>query len=173
MTWALVVVDGLQLQAAAASGPAGRIAERMAALRRGFADAGELVIHVEKALEPSASAPAGCLYRYGTDAFAGSGLAQRLREAGVSCIVLCGVGTDTAIDASAKRALANGFDLILASDAHLAFDRPPLRADAIVSHHNQVLAELLTPGQVIEVLPSAEVLAILHDEPALPAVVGC
>lgn len=177
MTWALVVVDGLQWQGVSAVGQAARVSERIQALVRGFSEAGEKVFHVENALERadlSASPGKGqqVLRRYGTDAFAGSGLARQLREAGVHSIVLCGTGTDSAIDATAKRALANGFDLILASDAHLAFDRGALRAESIVEHYNSVLAELVTPGQVIEVLPTAELLAVLRDEPAMPAAVG-
>ncbi|GAB3250898.1 cysteine hydrolase family protein [Chitinimonas naiadis] len=169
MAWALVVVESQEVpDTPLANG----INERIAALFTGFSQSGERVYRVGNALDsyrpPQDDGRAQCLLRYGADAFAGSGLARHLRNAGISSVVLCGNCTDGTVMATARRTLAHGFDLIMASDAHLAADRDLIRAEQIIEHYNQIMADWISPGRVIEVLPSDELLAILRDEPALP-----
>ncbi|MDN3575256.1 isochorismatase family protein [Chitinimonas viridis] len=169
MTWALLVVDG---QHAAISQP---VLGRIQQLERAFRQTGERVYQVESmAVDQLAplSPVGGTLYRCGTDAFSGSGLQRHLQDAGISCLVICGSGSDSAIDASVRSALYRGFDVIVASDAHQAYPRGSLSAQVIAEHHNQLLAELVIPGRVLEVLPSDEIIDIVRDEPVLAQAVG-
>ncbi|WP_269532214.1 isochorismatase family protein [Chitinimonas sp. BJYL2] len=175
MTWALVVVDMQGKLQQDNSALARQVGAKVDRLIEAFESAGEAIYRVENALDARPLLPGSTrqtLYRYGTDAFTGSGLSSRLRSDGVNCIVLCGAGTDTVIDTTAKRALASGFDVLLVSDAHLAHARGDLSAETIVTYHNALLADWVTPGQIIEVLPAEDILAILSESPMLPAAVG-
>lgn len=170
MTWALLVIDRQMWPTNVESTAAKQVALHQQRLLDGFRVAGEPVFFIERAAEhvllggqPSANRE--MVYRCGSDAFSGTTLQRRLRDKRVNCVVICGVGTDTAIEASVRSALYLGFDVLVASDAHLAFDRPKLDAALITEHHNQLMAELVVAGQVIEVLPTQDILAILQDEP--------
>jgi nicotinamidase-related amidase len=50
-------------------------------------------------------------------AFANSGLESRLREAGVTEVVLCGIATSIGVESTAREAYALGFNVVLAVDA--------------------------------------------------------
>jgi nicotinamidase/pyrazinamidase len=57
--------------------------------------------------------------------FSGTGLAQRLREAGVQRVLIGGLATDYCVRYSTRDALAEGFEVILLEDAMRAVDVQP------------------------------------------------
>lgn len=50
-------------------------------------------------------------------AFAGTDLDQRLKALGVTQVVICGIATATGVEATARQAYENGFNVTLAIDA--------------------------------------------------------
>ncbi len=73
-----------------------------------------------------------CFYR--------TGLAERLKQAGIGRLVISGMKTQYCVDTACRRGAELGFDLVLAADAHSCSDTAELGAEAIIRHHNQTLS---------------------------------
>lgn len=71
--------------------------------------------------------------------FAQTDLADRLAQAGIGEVVICGMKTQYCVDSTCRQALDLGFRAILVADAHTCMDTPTLSARAIIEHHNQTL----------------------------------
>jgi len=72
--------------------------------------------------------------------FFGTGLAERLAEAGIEELVIVGMKTDYCVDTSCRAARDLGFPAVLVADAHTTTDSPVLAANTIIEHHNSTLA---------------------------------
>lgn len=93
------------------------------------------------------------------DSFAHTGLLARLREVGVTRLLISGLCTEFCVDSTVRAAASLGFGLTVLADAHTTGDRPHLSAERIIEHHNWVWANLALPrGQVLQVLPTDRVL---------------
>lgn len=83
-------------------------------------------------------------------AFTGTGLDQRLKDLGVTQVVVCGVATSIGVESTARHAHENGFHVTLAVDAMTDMDR--------TAHDNSVdrifprLGETGTSQEIIELL---------------------
>jgi nicotinamidase-related amidase len=94
-------------------------------------------------------------------AFADTDLAYRLRERGVTEIVLTGTQSAFCVDMAGKHALAEGFDVTLVSDGHANGDLDT--ADGIVPDRtvraliNRTWRTLGHPGREVMVTPAAGV----------------
>ena len=73
-------------------------------------------------------------------AFVGTGLLERLKAAGVSGLVICGMKTQYCVDSTCRAARDLGLEAVLVEDGHGCSDTPLLSAEAIVGHHNATLA---------------------------------
>jgi len=73
-------------------------------------------------------------------AFAGTGLLEKLKEAGVSGVLVAGMKTQYCVDSTCRAARDLGLDCVLVEDGHSCSDTPLLKAEAIVAHHNATLA---------------------------------
>ena len=73
-------------------------------------------------------------------AFADTDLAQRLRELGVSTLLIAGMKTQYCVDSTCRVTRDLGFDALLVEDAHGCSDTESLSAEAIIAHHNATLA---------------------------------
>lgn len=73
------------------------------------------------------------------DAFHQTSLHETLAAQGARRAVLCGMQTEFCVDTTCRGGFAQGWDLILASDAHTTFDTEVLPARDIVAHHNRTL----------------------------------
>lgn len=73
------------------------------------------------------------------DAFHETELDARLRERGVTDLIIAGCKTEYCIDTSVRRAVTLGYGVTLVADAHATSDSPALPAAAILAHHNRVL----------------------------------
>ena len=58
------------------------------------------------------------------DGFVGTGLEALLREAGVTSLAVDGIQSEMRVAATSRGALARGFTVILARDAHSTHDMP-------------------------------------------------
>lgn len=73
-------------------------------------------------------------------AFVGTGLLEKLKDAGVTGLVIAGMKTQYCVDSTCRAARDLGLDAVLIEDAHTCSDTPQLSAAAIVAHHNATLA---------------------------------
>ena len=73
------------------------------------------------------------------DAFEDTSLQDELQ--GVQRLVICGQQSDCCIDATVRGALARGYEVVLASDAHSTVDSGGTSAAQIIEQRNAALAE--------------------------------
>ncbi|WP_033293110.1 isochorismatase family protein [Amycolatopsis jejuensis] len=64
--------------------------------------------------EPGSDLP---VVKQGWGAFAGTGLAETLRERGVDTVVIAGIATNFGVEQTAREAISNGFAVLVAADA--------------------------------------------------------
>jgi nicotinamidase-related amidase len=83
-------------------------------------------------------------------------LQKLLHERGVERVVICGLQTEYCVDTTLRQALALGYRVVLASDAHSTVDGV-LMAAQIIAHHNHTFRNMNSFGPLIEVRPTAEV----------------
>jgi len=79
------------------------------------------------------------------DSFAETGLLAHLKITGARNLILCGLATEFCVDTTVRSAASHGFDVTALSDAHTTGDRPHMRAEKIVEHHNWVWSNIATP----------------------------
>ncbi|MFZ6643373.1 cysteine hydrolase family protein [Undibacterium sp. TC4M20W] len=92
------------------------------------------------------------------DSFAGTGLDTHLKVTGAQTLIVCGLTTEFCVDTTIRAAASHGFDVIALSDAHTTGDRPHMKAEKIVEHHNWVWSNIATPANSrIMVRTTAEV----------------
>jgi nicotinamidase-related amidase len=85
------------------------------------------------------------------DTFTGSNLEQLLRDAGIRCLVTCGIQSDFCVDSATRGAMNRGFEVTLAADAHTTWDNDVLTAEQIIAHVNATLPNMSGPGPRIKV----------------------
>lgn len=90
------------------------------------------------------------VYKTCWDAFAGTPLREVLEGMGVRRLVVAGAQSDYCIRTTAQRAAADGYEVLLASDAHTtadsAFGGVAMSGEQIVAHVNGYFAGLRYPG---------------------------
>ncbi len=72
-------------------------------------------------------------------AFHGTDFHDRLNKAGIDRLVIAGMQTEMCVDSACRAAVALGYRVVLAGDAHTTFDTSVLPAERIVAHHNKTL----------------------------------
>jgi nicotinamidase-related amidase len=85
------------------------------------------------------------------NAFLGTGLEQRLRDAGVETVVVAGLTTDHCCSTTARMASELGFETLFVSDATATHARDEFDAETM---HRTALASL--SGEFCEIVDSAE-----------------
>lgn len=91
------------------------------------------------------------------DSFYRSELANVLSQCRARKIVATGYATEFCYETTVRRAASEGFDVVVVSDAHTTKDRPVLKAEQIIAHHNWVLANLIQPEHPLRVQTAGEV----------------
>jgi nicotinamidase-related amidase len=91
------------------------------------------------------------------DSYLGTGLDERLRQAGVATVVICGYATEFCVDTTTRRSAALGYDVMLVADGHTTHDKAHADAAQIVAHHNATLPDITSFGPKIRAVPAAEV----------------
>jgi nicotinamidase-related amidase len=75
----------------------------------------------------------------------------------VSELVVCGMHTEFCVDTTIRRALALGYPVILAADAHTSDGSAVLTPALVIAHHNDVLSNISSFGPRVRPLPAAEI----------------
>jgi nicotinamidase-related amidase len=84
-------------------------------------------------------------------------LHKLLQERSVNRLVVCGLQSDFCVDTTVRQALALGYEVVLAADAHSTLDNGVLSAAQIAAHHNATLAGMTSFGPRITVTGASEV----------------
>ncbi len=93
-----------------------------------------------------------------SDSFFETTLRQELEKRGITRLIIGGGMTEYCVDTTCRRATSLGFDVTLASDAHLTRDNKVLTAANIIAHHNFVLDDFGAGDHVVRVKPTDEIL---------------
>jgi nicotinamidase-related amidase len=92
-----------------------------------------------------------------TDSFNRTDLQSVLERLGVEQLVVCGMHTEFCVDTTIRRALALGYPVVLASDAHTSEGSAALAPAQVIAHHNDVLSNITSFGPRVRPVPSADV----------------
>ena len=76
-----------------------------------------------------------------------------IEKMSVSRVVVSGWATDFCVDTTIRSAVSKGHNVVAISDCHTCSDRPHLKAQQVITHHNWVWSNLISIGNTIEVLP--------------------
>ncbi len=86
------------------------------------------------------------------DSFYQTTLKEALSSNGIEQLVIAGIQTDYCVDTTCRRAVSEGYQVTLVSDAHSTWGDSGLSAEQIIAHHNGVLgnwfAKLVTTATV-------------------------
>jgi nicotinamidase-related amidase len=85
------------------------------------------------------------VFKTACDSFAGTELGAILKASGTDTLVVCGFATEFCVDTTVRAAASRGLRVIALSDAHTTSNRPHLKADAIVAHHNWIWTNMDCP----------------------------
>lgn len=91
------------------------------------------------------------------NSFHGTALKPLLDERRVDVLVICGLQTQFCVDTTVRQALALGYAVVLASDAHSTPGSPGLSPQQVITHHNQTLRWLTSFGPAVSLTPADEV----------------
>jgi nicotinamidase-related amidase len=92
-----------------------------------------------------------------SDSFFGTKLQEELGKRGITNLIVAGGMTEYCVDTTCRRATSLGYDVTLASDAHLTRDNEVLPATSIIAHHNFVLADFGAGDHAVKVKPTDEI----------------
>jgi nicotinamidase-related amidase len=90
------------------------------------------------------------------DAFCGTNLNMTIEKMSVSRVVVSGWATDFCVDTTIRSAVSKGLNVVVISDCHTCSDRPHLKAEQVIKHHNWLWNNLISIGNTIEVLPLSD-----------------
>ncbi|MBN8886316.1 MAG: cysteine hydrolase [Rudaea sp.] len=91
------------------------------------------------------------------DSFHDTGLHAQLSSLGIDRLVVCGLQSDCCVEATSRGALALGYEVALAADAHSTVDSNGIAAAQLSARVNSALADLADAGQRIAVLPAEQI----------------
>jgi len=89
-----------------------------------------------------------------SDSFFETPLKGELEALGIKHLVVTGCMTEYCVDTACRSAVAHGFDVTLASDAHTTIDNGVLKAEQIIAHHNALLAGFDAGSHSVRVQPT-------------------
>ena len=92
-----------------------------------------------------------------SDSFFGTTLQHELEQKGITHLIIAGGMTEYCVDTICRRATSLGYEVTLASDAHLTRDNKVLTATNIIAHHNFVLDGFGAGGHVVRVRPTDQI----------------
>jgi nicotinamidase-related amidase len=78
------------------------------------------------------------------DPFVGTTLRETLARLAPVRVLVAGWATDFCVDATVRSTVSFDHDVVVVADGHTLSDRPHLRAQAIIEHHNWVWSGLIT-----------------------------
>jgi nicotinamidase-related amidase len=90
------------------------------------------------------------------DAFYKTTLDECLKNLGYEEVIFCGWATDFCVDTTIRSAISHEYFVSVASDCHTVSDRPHMRAENVIKHHNWLWSNMLTPRKKVQVLQAIE-----------------
>jgi len=106
---------------------------------------------IHPSVQPAAGEPV--IRKREPDSFFETGLQRELEQKGIARLIVAGGMTEYCVDTTCRRATSLGYDVTLASDAHLTRDNGVLTAANIIAHHNLVLDGFGAGGHAITARP--------------------
>lgn len=88
------------------------------------------------------------------DAFYNTELNEQLKKFNDVRLLVSGWATDFCVDTTIRSAVSHGYKVVAVSDCHTVSDRPHLKAEQIVEHHNWVWKNMHSPTEPVVALPS-------------------
>lgn len=92
-----------------------------------------------------------------SDSFFETTLRKELESRGINHLIVTGCMTEYCVDTTSRRAVSEGYDVTLVSDAHTTIDNKGLTAAQIIAHHNALLDGFDAGSHAITVKPADEV----------------
>src|SRR5215510_8785208 len=92
-----------------------------------------------------------------SDSFFQTSLQDELIKLNICHLVVTGCQTEYCVDTTVRRAVSNGYDVTLVSDAHTTIDNSCLTAAQIIAHHNTLLDGFDAGDNAIKVKSTDEV----------------
>ncbi|WP_275556658.1 isochorismatase family protein [Mixta sp. Marseille-Q2659] len=92
------------------------------------------------------------------DSFWNTQLDALLQQLGATRFVICGCATDYCVDTTIKVGSSKGYQIQVAADAHTTSNRRWATAEQLIEQHNEVWANLILPGNAVQVAPGAEII---------------
>lgn len=71
------------------------------------------------------------------DAFHRTNLQEELQARGIKSLIVMGMQTEYCVDTTTRRAVTQGYDVLLVSDAHTTYDNKTLKAEQITAFYNE------------------------------------
>ena len=91
------------------------------------------------------------------DSFHETRLQEELEARGIKSLVITGGQTQYCVDTTVRRAVAQGYDVLLASDAHTTEDSETLPAENIIAFYNETLNGFWAGKRKVRVQPASEI----------------
>jgi nicotinamidase-related amidase len=91
------------------------------------------------------------------DSFHETRLQAELEARGIKRLVITGGQTQYCVDTTVRRAVAQGYDVLLASDAHTTEDSETLPAEQIIAFTNSTLNGFWAGEREVRVQPASEI----------------
>ncbi|WP_028604111.1 cysteine hydrolase family protein [Ottowia thiooxydans] len=96
------------------------------------------------------------------DSFNRTHLEALLKELAVDTLIVCGMHTEFCVDTTCRRALALGWPVILAQDAHTSAGNLVLTPEQVIAHHNSTLTAISSFGPRVQTWPTEAILRALR-----------
>ena len=97
------------------------------------------------------------------DSFFATSLPELLLQLAPERVIVAGCASEFCVDTTIRSAVSRGFSVVAVGDGHTTADRPHLKAESIVEHHNWVWKNLIAPKTPVSVKSAAEVLAEINQ----------
>lgn len=91
------------------------------------------------------------------DSFYQTRLQEELEARGIKKLVVTGGQTEYCVDTTARRALTQGYDVLLVSDAHTTLDSKTLSAEQIIAFYNHASHGFWAGDHVLRVRSASEI----------------
>lgn len=91
------------------------------------------------------------------DSFHDTQLQAELAARGITRLIIAGGQTQYCVDTTVRRALTQGYDVLLASNAHTTEDSETLPADQIIAFYNETLDGFWAGEHTVQVLPAGDI----------------
>ncbi len=130
---------------------------------KGGMEPGMSLWQIEAAVTPHEGEPV--IQKESPDAFYETRLQEELAARGIKRLVITGGQTQYCVDTTVRRAVAQGYDVLLASDAHTTDDSETLPAEKIIAFYNETLNGFWAGKHKVRVQPASEIQ--LTEDPAV------